>query len=682
MKSKSYCSPLRRARATNRQRTLLTLLLGWMVAGILTIAPSTAAGGDAPQWMHALVNAPVPAYDEKTDAVLLYSETNVTVVSTDKIKTQIREAYKILRPNGREHGTVFVPFQIPAQKVTSLHGWCIPAQGKDYEVKDKDSMEVSPPMIQGIELVDDLKAKLLRIPAPDPGNIVGWEYEIEERPLVLQDSWTFQGLDPVRESHYSLQLPSGWEYRAAWLNYPESKPTDAGSNRQQWTVTDVKGIRQEPDMPPFRGVAGQMILTFFPSGGPSVRNGFSNWREMGSWYSNLEQGRADASPQIKQQVAALTAGKNTTLQKMQALAGFVQHDIRYVAIELGIGGWQPHPAPDIFSHRYGDCKDKATLLRSMLREIGVESYPVAINTKRGSITPETPAHRGFNHQIAAIKLPEGLSDPSLVAVLQHPKLGRILFFDPTDELTPFGQVSGDLQANYSLVVTPEGGELVQLPQQPPAMNSIQRTAKLTLDFNGALKGDVTEVRLGGRAWSERWRLRTVARDTDRIKPIETLLANSMSSFRVTKASVVNLDHTDQPFGFQYSFEADNYAKNAGGLLLVRPRVLGNKGMSILETKEPRKFPIEFDGPARDTDTFEITIPPGYVVDDLPPAVDSEYSFASYHSKTEVTGGVIRYTRTFEVKELSVPVSRADELKKFYRAIAGDERNTVVLKTGK
>jgi hypothetical protein len=101
----------------------------------------------------------------------------------------------------------------------------------------------------------------------------------------------------------------------------------------------------------------------------------------------------------------------------------------------------------------------------------------------------------------------------------------------------------------------------------------------------------------------------------------------------------------------------------------------------LETKDPRKFPIEFEGPSRDTDTFEITIPDGYVVDDVPPPVDADYTFASYHSKTEVKGNLIQYSRTFEVKELSVPVARADELKKFYRVIAGDERNTAVLKLG-
>jgi hypothetical protein len=107
--------------------------------------------------------------------------------------------------------------------------------------------------------------------------------------------------------------------------------------------------------------------------------------------------------------------------------------------------------------------------------------------------------------------------------------------------------------------------------------------------------------------------------------------------------------------------------------------LGRKEYGFLETKEPRKFPIEMEGPAHDTDRFEITIPDGYVVDDVPPPVDADYGFASYHSKTEVKGNVIDYERTFEVKELNIPVDRAEELRKFYRIIASDERNTVVLK---
>jgi hypothetical protein len=264
--------------------------------------------------------------------------------------------------------------------------------------------------------------------------------------------------------------------------------------------------------------------------------------------------------------------------------------------------------------------------------------------------------------------------------MQHPKLGRLLFFDPTNELTPFGEIGGYLQSNWGMLVTPEGGELVQLPKLSAETNSIQRTGKFVLDSTGALQGEVRELRVGDRANSQRGTLRRVNKASDQIKPIEQLLANSLSTFHVTQASVVNLQQSDLPFEYRYSFVAENYAKKAGELVMVRPRALGSKAQSFLETKEERKFPVEFEGPVKDTDVFEITLPAGYEVEDLPPAVDADYGFASYHSKTEVHGNLIRYTRTFEVKELSVPPGRAGELKKLYRIISGDERNTAVLKT--
>jgi hypothetical protein len=652
------------------------LFFFWIAICVVSIVPRAAASWDAPPWMHALTGVTLPSYDEKTEAVLLYSETNVTVLSADKIRTHVREAYKILRPEGRGHGTLRIDFS-PSKKIKSMHGWCIPAQGKDYEVKEKDAIDAA--QAEGGYLFEDTKYRFLRIPAPDPGNIIGYEYEVEEQPFWLQDQWGFQERVPVRESHYSLQLPPGWEYKTSWLFYPEVKPTEGGGNVWQWAISDVKGIRPEPAMPPWEGLAGKMIVSFFPAGGTSRSNEFVNWAGMGRWYEGLYSGRMDTSEPIKQEVNVLVAGKTTTLAKMQAIAGFMQHDIRYVAIMLGIGGWQPHAAPDVFSHRYGDCKDKATLMSTMLRQIGVDSYQVVINIERGSVSRDTPAHHAFDHVILAIKLPDEIKDPSLIAIIQHPKLGRVLFFDPTNEITPFGQIGGYLQANFGLLVTPGGGELVELPQQPSGMNSIQRVGKLTLDANGMLKGDVKEVRLGDRAASERWRLRTITKETDRIKPIEDLLAGSLSSFQIARASLVNVEQTDRPFGFNYSFESDNYAKNAGSLLLVRPRVLGSKSSSVLETKEPRKFPFEFEGPSRDTDSYEIALPPGYVVDELPLPMDVDYSFASYHSKTEASGNVLHYTRSMEIKELSVPLGKMDELKKFYRMIASDERNTAVLK---
>jgi hypothetical protein len=663
-------------RAAYHRRQAATLLAALVCAFSLGAAGTRASNSDAPAWMHALVNVPLPAHDEKTDAVKLYSERIVTVQSADKIKTLVRVAYKILRPGGRELATVVIPFDAQT-KVNFVHAWCIPAQGKDFEVKDKEAAEVAVPAVPGSELITDLRAKLLRIPAADPGNIVGYEYEQEDHPFVLQDVWYFQGEHPSREDHYTLQLPVGWEYKASWLNHVEVAPTGTG-NQWLWAVSGIPGIRDEYEMPPHRGIEGQMIISFVPPGGAGKY--FADWRDMGIWYNDLTRGRRDASADISQKTTALTAGSTATLAKMQAIAKFLQHDVRYVGIELGIGGFQPHAAGDVFAHRYGDCKDKATLMSTMLKGVGVDSYYVVINAERGAVTPDMPAHMGgFNHVILAIRLPEGMTDASLVAVMQHPKLGRILFFDPTDELTAFGTLRGALQANYGLLVTADGGELTELPQLSPGTNGVRRVARLTLTPDGTLKGDVKEIRYGDSAAYQRYALRTATKEADKIRPIETMLARSLPTYRLMTASVSNTEQTELPFVFNYSLVAENYAKSAGGLLLVRPRVMGNKSSDLLETKETRQYAVEFDGPSQDMDSFEISLPAGYVVDDLPQPVSADYGFASYHSKAEVVGNVLRYSRTFEVKEPSVPLSKMSDLKMLYRIIASDERNTAVLR---
>ena len=656
---------------------------GLPAAGALAVwlgvcCPTLARAGDAPAWMHAAAAAPLPPHDEKTDAVTVYSEDVTMVQSEGKVRSVERRAYKILRPSGRDYGIAYAEFD-SNRKIVGMKAWCIPSQGKDYEVKDKEALDVSLAGVESSELISDVKDRILKIPAAEPGNIVGYEIEVESKPFILQDWWHFQSRNPVREARYTLQLPAGWEYKAHWINHQEIRPTSSGVNQWQWVVTDLPGVSEEDDMPPSRAVAAQMIVSFFPPG-ESGKKGFENWSDMAHWQSGLLQGRRDLSPELKLKVSELTASAPTALAKMQAIAAFVQRDIRYVAIELGIGGWQPHPASEVFAHRYGDCKDKVTLMSAMLKQIGVDSYYLDINTRRGAVTATTPPHMyWFNHEIIGIRLPDNVADPSLVAIYSDQTVGRILIFDPTSEVTPFGQLWGHLQGNYGLLVTDQGGELIQVPKLSLSASGNVRTGKLVLSPDGTLSGQVTEVRQGDNAANQRYNLRAVTKDADRIKPIESLLSYSLGTFQINSASVENLNLYDQPFKYMYSFTAYKYAKSGGDLLLVRPRVLGNWSSGILERKEPRKYPVEFDGPVKNIDNYEIKLPEGYTIDELPPPTDADYSFASYHSKTEANGNVLTYRRTMEIKELSVPVDNLDQLKAFYRAIASDERNTAVLK---
>ena len=675
MNNRSSCSPVRNGGFQCRS-AFRSVAVGLSLWALLLFAPG--ANADAPAWLHALIGAPLPQHDDKTDAVLLFSEDVLTVQPNGKMKRLSRRAYKILRVKGKDYGVARADFDAET-KILNMKGWCIPAQGKDYEVKEKDAIESSLPGVANGELVSDIRSKLLVIPASEPGNLVGYEIEQEVRPFVFQEVWMLQEEVPVKETRFTLQLPPDWEYKATWLNHQEIKPTASGSNQWQWVASDLKAIGTEDNMPPRRGIAGQLLVSILPPGG-SQKKGFESWAEMGNWETSLVQGRRDPSPELKQKVADLTAGKATTLAKMAALADYVQRDIRYVAIELGIGGWQPHPAKDIYANRYGDCKDKATLLSAMLKEVGVESYYVSVNTNRGAVTAQTPPQMYlFDHEILAIRLPDDVTDSSLVAIYKHPALGRILIFDPTDELTPLGKLSGELQANYGLLVTPSGGDLIQLPLLPMSASGIRRSGTLALSPDGTLTGQILDTRYGDYAASQRSVYKAMTKKEDRIKPIETLLAHSLGTYQITKASIGNLDVRDQPFQYSYSFVVPSYAKPAGELLLLRVRVLGEKSSDILEKKETRKYPVEFDGLRRDSDNIEIALPDGYQVDELPPATDIDFSFGNYHSKTELKGNTLVYTRSFEIREVSVPLEKMEDLKRFYRVIANDERSTAVLK---
>ncbi len=652
--------------------------LRWVAAALLlgAVLVPGARAGDAPAWMHALVNQPLPEHDDKTDAVLLYSEHVVTVQSPDRIHTLVREAYKILRPDGRAYGTVQISYGIQ-EKITDLRGWCIPADGKDYEIKGKEAVDVMPLKVGG-DLITDVHYRLLRIPAADPGNIVGYEYEIVEQPYVLQDIWRVQRSIPVREARYTLQLPSGWDYRANWLNAPQVTPSQAG-NQWSWTLGNVKALRAEEYMPPVSGVSAQLVLSFYPPGGAPALS-FGDWRQMGSWYAGLVEPQVQGSADLTAKVAALTADAATPVQKIQAIARFVQRDIRYVAIELGIGGWRPHSAPEVFTHRYGDCKDKVTLMKAMLREAGIDSYYLLINVTRGAVHPGSQAHLGaFNHAIVAIRLTGEIRDSGFHATLQHPALGQLLFFDPTRESIPLGEIGGYLQANYGLLVSPQGGELIALPKQQVGTTGVRRTGKLTLDARGTLAGDFDELLFGDRAAEQRDQWRSAAQFSDHIKPLESRLSHALGVYQLKKATVANAEQPQLPFEYQFSVRVPNYAKSAGKLLLVRPRVIGSKSASFLESKEKRAFPVELDSLIEDTDSFEITLPPGYEVEELPPPVELDFGFASYHSKSEFSGNTLRYRRQVQFRELSVPLSRVEDLKKLYRAIASDERNTAVFR---
>jgi len=665
--------PFRQAGSTAPQHTVkgtAAAAAGVTIMLVLSAAFSPAA---TPDWLRTAAQSPLPKYPDDTKAVVLFSETVTTVANNGDIRTRYREAVKILRPEGRKMGEVVVPFDKDT-RLTYLKGWCIPQDGKDYEVKEKDAVESG--MFSEALYADD-KVKIIKIPAAEPGNIIGWEYDRKRRPYILQDDWRFQEDIPVRQARYELHLPSGWEYDSFWLNHASQKPTDMGNGAWAWEVADVPAIEDEPNMPAWSSLAGRLGITYFSPSGATGGTRLASWADVGRWYSQLSAQSRQASPEIKQKAAELTANAKTSVEKIRAVAEFVQRDIRYVAIEVGIGGFRPHDAADIFSNHYGDCKDKVTLLSTMLAQTDLRSYYVLMNSNRGMVTPEFPTASDFDHVILAIQIPADADAAGLWALDNDPKLGRLLFFDPTDTYVSLGQLPSELQANYGLLVTDDGGQLVKLPLLPPTANRLLRSAKLTLRGDGTLFGDVTELRWGAPAADLRAQLLSLP-IAERRKAIEDFLARFLGGFTLLSYKVDGLDDMATYPVLTYRFVAYGYAQEAGDLLLLRPRVLGSKEVMRFDKKD-RQYPVEFPSATLESDTVEIRLPSGYKLDGLPRPTTIENGMGSYKSKLELDGETLRYTRLYEIKDVLVPTDHLPQLKDFYHQISVDENMSAILR---
>ena len=656
----------------NRLKISLAAFAVALLLSLASFLPRVHAD-NAPDWLRAAAQDKLPNYPADTVGVIILDDKQTTVKDNGEIETRYRRAYKLLRPEARkEYGGVFVYFDNET-KISFLKAWTIMPDGRQIEVKEKDATEVG---IGYDELYSDKRLKYLRFSEANPGSVVGYEYVQKHRPFVFEDYWSFQDLVPCRRARFSLQVPAGWEFTSHWANFAEQKPQIAGNNQYVWEVQDVPAIEIEPEMPAMSAVEAYVDIKYFPRD-PKMRSRTNGtWNDLGIWFDGLISSSRLPTPAIQQKVADLTSGITDPVAKMKALTSYMQRQIRYVAVEVGIGDFRPHSATEVFTHQYGDCKDKATLLSTMLHEVGIDSYYVLINTNRGEVNPDFPSMR-FDHVILAIRIPERVKDASFYGIVDHPKLGRLLFFDPTNSYVPLGSLPSYLQDNIGLVITPDGGTIVALPLLPPATNRLLRTAKLSLTSSGNLNGEVQEVRWGGPAVQSREQFLTVA-PADRQKILEKFLGNTLTNFSLTGASLGNLEKYDQTLTVDYKFAVDGYAKTAGNLLILRPGVVGTKGSNLLSGK-PRKYPIEFQEATRQDDVFDIDLPAGYVVDELPKPVLAECAYGTYKSEVLVADNVLHYKRTYEIRDVTVPTQKLDEVRDFFHQIAADEKSSAVLR---
>lgn len=631
--------------------------------------PAFAGSAQVPDWVKTAAAEKLPAYPADTRAIVLLEETNLNVQPDGKSVERVRRVIKILRPQGRDYGEIDVPFNAES-KVNFLHVWSIGPDGHEYAMKDNEIVERAW-QNSGI-LYDDVRFKEASAPGRDVNAVIAYEYEQKVPSYFSEDTWEIQESIPKVIDRYTVHLPHGWEYKASWHQHAavEETVTPDGAT---WELHDEPGLdlRDVSSAPAWRSLCARSVISYF---GPGTTRTSGDWRSIGAFYQRLAQNRAQPNAEITAKAQELVTGKTDFADRAQAIAEYVQHT-RYVGIEIGIGGWQPHAASAIFHSNSGDCKDKATLLAAMLSSVGIHSTWVLVDTRRGVVSPDLPSMFG-DHMIAAIQLPDGYTSDRLHAIVTAKSGKRFLIFDPTWTYTPFGTLESNLQGGYGVLVDGRDSELIALPVLAPALNAIVRKASFKLAENGSLTGEVVERRSGDIA-SRRRELFQERSEKDQREEMTRTLGTDLGDFTLGTSTAENTAALTRDFVQQFDVTVPAYARQTGPLLLVRPRVFGRDSTKI-DTNN-RAYPVDLHETRLVTDDFAIEMPAGWVPDELPDPVSIDLGFASYQSHTEIKGNAIHYGRTYTVSQVELPKEKYQALREMVRQIEQDERSQVVLK---
>jgi len=628
-------------------------------------------GQPVPDWGVTAAKTATPSYVGDASAVILYDEYVETIDASGRAKEREREAIRILKPQGRGN-TCAISYDVD-EKVNYFRAWTITADEKmTFQAQDTDFVEEGDTDVP--VMLSTRKTRTVHPPAADVGATIVCESEELLAPYAQEKIWNVQNGIPVVFEALEVDVLKGLTPVANWHNHDAIQPVVAGPTVWRWELKDVPALnlRDVPSHPEWAALAGRMNVIW---GDMAAAGSDAEWRAIGEWVTKLEADRPTPNPDITAKVQQLTAGAPDFYSKVRAITESIQKDVRYFVVLRGIGGLQAHYASDIFRNRYGDCKDKTTLLIAMLQAAGIKGYYVPVDSRRGVVDPADPSLAG-NHMITAIEVPADVNDLRLKAMVMARNGKRYLIFDPTNERTPVGNLPSYEQGSYGTLCIGAESQVIALPVLAADANGTDQKGEFTLLADGTLTGSVDTVHIG----PEGGELRQFLKYTDekeRRNALEKAVAYDVPGLTLTSFDFVQPATLDKPLEFHYKLTASQYAHNAGPLLLVRPRVVGSLAQAFND--KPRTVPIDLDATGRWRDSFDITLPAGYVVDETPDPVEVDTAFASYKSSITAKGNVLHYEREYVVKKVEIPASEATEFRKLEGAILMDEKGTAVLK---
>ena len=638
----------------------------------LALLAGSVLADDAPDWAREAASRPSPQYPAKLSAVVLLQEEHLTVDSEGRRLMRERGVIRILQ-QGREKVTAFRPYNTRSGKIRDFQGWLISPQGKATSFGKNAVVDVA---LSTEYTYDEARAKVL-----DPGSghsagaVFAYEVVEEEKTVFTQYQYRFQERIPVLLSRFIVTLPPGWEVGSTVSNSLRLQPQVSGTT-YTWEMRDLPWIEEEEYGQETHSVAPRIGISYYPSADarPSLRP-LKDWAAVSAWLSGFVDPSAELSSSIRDAAAEITKTSKTEIEKIRAIASFAQQT-NYVSVQMNTtrgGGYTPNRAEQVLTRKYGDCKDKATLMRALLSALGIESYfTVIYSGDREFVRPDWPSSLQFNHAIIAVRVSP---DSQAATIIQHPRLGRLLIFDPTDDSTPLGGLPEHEQGSHALILAGGQGELVKMPLLPPSTNRVESTVDAEMNSEGALTARTVRHYFGQPAS----RLRTLTRrqEGDPLKrAFETGLSRRLGGMSLK--SIKPSDRMEEGrLQLNIEFDVGQFGQlMQGRLLVLNPGALV-PGAGYSFSSKDRKSPVRLSA-ALSKDSVGIALPLHFKVDEIPDPVKLESPYGSYTAAWSIKENKLLFEQQIEIKDMLAPAADFAKVRAFFDALSGSQHAPVVL----
>jgi len=486
-------------------------------------------------------------------------------------------------------------------------------------------------------------------------------YEEDVTSAINLDEWDIQDdQQSVQYSAYNVTVDSlaGFKYYNKNIRLKPSKVAANNGYHYNWEVRNLEAIKLEEKAEPWR-VLPRIEFTVKNFQFYGVAGDFDSWQDFGKWIWGLNSQVSSLSSERVAELKKMTDTIKTDKDKARFLYKYMQQNMRYVSIQLGIGGYQPFAASFVDEKKYGDCKALSNYMCALLKAVNINSYCAVINAEANK-EPADPSFpfNSFNHEILCI-----------------PFKGDTTWLECTSTYAPFGKLGTFTENRRALLITEDGGKLVNTPKSTMDDNIFNSEAHIKLDPDGGAKAEV-KILSTGVYRDEYIDYSSMKVDEQKEAFMARLNLKQPNVFDIKPASDVNgLKEVD------LSLEYDKFSDiTAGDKQFYRPHVFDLVAFTV-PIEEHRKSDYYFEAPMQKSCVTTIDLPVGFEVETLPVNQSLKFTYGSYDVKYSYDAGKNQVISTvqFNITNQVIPAAKYTELQEYLDAVAKAQNKKLVIR---